>query len=238
MHSPRLSVVILACVVALAGPALAQPDPTDEANPGSAALLSGSIEWNTLSVEQRQALRPLSGLWHTLHPSHQRKWIALAHNFNRMGSDEQSTLQGRMAEWAKLTSMQRTEARLNFGEVRRVPADEKRAKWEEYQALPAEERERLAKKRPVTPVGVAPALRPAPADRIVRSPAAVAPFGAANPVTPVNRNTLLPQPHASAPKPEASAPKPEASAPQPEASAPQPEASAPQPEASAPQPER
>jgi hypothetical protein len=197
MHSPLLPVVILACVVALACPALAQP--TDEADPGSAALLSGSVDWNTLTAEQRQALRPLSGLWHTLHPSHQRKWVALAHNFNRMGADEQSTLQGRMAEWAKLTPVQRTEARLNFGEVRRVPTDEKRAKWEEYQALPAEERARLAKKRSATPVGVAPALRPAPADRIMRSPAAVAPSGTANPVTPVNRNTLLPQPPASAP---------------------------------------
>jgi hypothetical protein len=197
MHSPLLPALILACVAVLACPVLAQPQGEAE----TVSLPAGSVGWSTLTAGQREALHPLSGLWHTLHPSHQRKWIALAHNFDRMGTDEQSTLQGRMAEWARLTPTQRTQARLNFGEVRRVPADEKRAKWEEYQALPAEERKRLAKDRPSHPVGAAPALRPAPADRIVRSPATVNTPGAANPTTPVNRHTLLPQQPASAPRP-------------------------------------
>ena len=102
-----------------------------------------------------------------------------------------------------MTSAQRTQARLNFYEVRRVPADEKRAKWEEYQALPAEERERLAGDRPKAPAGAAPALRPAPRSRVLRpteaaGPGAVASSPAAlRSAVPVNRNTLLPQPPAS-----------------------------------------
>lgn len=134
----------------------------------TSSSLVGGVEWGTLSAEQREALRPLAGLWPTLRPEHQRKWIALAQQLNRMSAGEQSTLQGRMAKWAKLSAAQRTQARLNFGEVRCVPADEKRAKWEEYQALPAEERERLAKDRPKPPASAAPALRPTPPSRIVR----------------------------------------------------------------------
>ena len=171
----------------------------------------GDFGWNAdwrVANLSAEALRPLAGLWPTLRPEHQRKWIALAHNFNRMSAGEQSTLQGRMAKWAKLSAAQRTQARLNFGEVRRVPADEKRAKWEEYQALPAEERERLAKDRPKPPVSAAPALRPTPPSRIVR-PATLGTPGQGikpaaaglGPVVPVNRNTLLPQSPASAPRP-------------------------------------
>jgi hypothetical protein len=198
-----LPVMVLACVALAAWPARAQP--AADAPPDAPAMLAGSVDWKSLSAEQRTALRPLASLWPTLRPDHQRKWIALAHNFNRLSADEQSTLQGRMSEWARLTPSQRTQARLNFGEVRRVPADEKRAKWEEYQALPAEERERLANDRPKPPVSAAPALRPVPADRIVR-PTAAGPGlartpDAGNPLAPVNRNTLLPQPAASAPRP-------------------------------------
>ncbi|MFT3777583.1 MAG: DUF3106 domain-containing protein [Ottowia sp.] len=197
-----LPAMILACAASLTWPAHAQP--VGEAAGEPASPLAGGIGWKALDAEQRNALQPLAKLWPKLHPAHQRKWIALVHNFNRMSPDEQSILQDRMAEWARLTPAQRTQARLNFGEVRRVPADEKRAKWEEYQALPAEERERLANDRPKPPVSAAPALRPTPPSRIVRPPAIAVTRPAPNdasPVVPVNRNTLLPQPAASAPRP-------------------------------------
>ena len=73
-----------------------------------------------------------------------------------------------MSEWAQLSASQRARARLNFNEVRRVPTDEKRAKWEQYQALPEQERERLASDRPKPPVTIAPALRPTPPSAISR----------------------------------------------------------------------
>ena len=149
----------------------------------------GSIHHTIMSVEQMA--------------DQQRKWMALVHNFNRMDPDEQATLQSRMTEWARLSPAQRSQARLNFGEVRKVPADEKRAKWEEYQALPAEERDRLATEQPRPPRGAAPALRPVPPSRILRPPTlapapgtgvgAVAKPGNTRPTPPVDRNTLLPQ---------------------------------------------
>lgn len=214
-----LLLAILACIGVLAWWGLSQPArgpvqpistvASSAAQPASSPVtpLPGSIGWTTLTAEQHSALSPLAGLWGTLRPQHQRKWIALAHNFNRMTAEEQSMLQGRMTEWAKLSAAQRTQARLNFGEARRLSADKKRAKWEEYQALSADERERLAKDRPKPPVSAAPALRPTPAARVARRPVAVAASGSqarsaldgTAPGAIVNSNTLLPQPVASEP---------------------------------------
>ncbi|WOP14354.1 DUF3106 domain-containing protein [Ottowia sp. SB7-C50] len=190
--------LLLALTVLVLGPAHAQ----DLAGSLTLAQAAGHIEWGSLNGERRAALQPLEKLWPTLSADQQRKWVALTQNYSRMSPDERSTLQSRMAEWVNLTPAQRTQARLNFGEVRKVPADEKRAKWEEYQALPAEQRERLANDRPKLPPGAAPALRPAPADRVLRPvqppvPATAqsnAPAGdTALKVPPVNRNTLLPE---------------------------------------------
>lgn len=176
----------------LATPAWAQPTASRTAAPAA-----GALAWSELNAEQRTALQPLAALWPGLQPEDQRKWIALAHNFERMTPNEQATLQSRMTDWARLTPQQRNRARLNFGEVRTVPADEKRSKWEEYQALPAEERDRLAREQPRPPAGAAPALRPAPPGRIVRPPVPVPGGVSARPdtrrVVPLDRNTLLPQ---------------------------------------------
>ena len=200
MRAAPLLLLLLAA--AASSPLLAQPT---QANPGVGASSAGSLPWNSLTAEQKRALKPLASQWRGLSSEHQRKWVALTHNFNRMSEEEQTTLQGRMSEWAQLTPAQRNQARMNFYEVRRLPADEKRAKWEEYLALPAEERERLAGDRPKAPGGAAPALRPVPGNRILRPGEAGAPGGVAtSPRTlggavPVNRNTLLPQAPASAP---------------------------------------
>ena len=178
------------------------------------APVAGSINWNSLNEEQKTALRPLATLWPALDAEHQRKWIALAHNFNRMSGEERATLQGRMTDWAELTPEQRTQARLNFGEARKLPTDEKKAKWEEYQSLTPEERKRLAANRPKPPAGTAPALRPVPPEKILRAPLPVAPSQGENaPVSSrLNRNTLLPRPPAPttppAPAPAAPAPLP------------------------------
>ena len=61
-----------------------------------------------------------------------------------MSGAEQDKLHSRMSEWAALSPQQRTQARLNFGETKRLSPDDKKAKWEAYQALPAEEKRKLA----------------------------------------------------------------------------------------------
>jgi len=53
-------------------------------------------------------------------------------------------VQDRMAEWARLTPAERSRARLQFQETKQVPASERQAKWQAYQALPEDQRQALA----------------------------------------------------------------------------------------------
>ena len=179
----RDTAAALALLLALAAPACAQAS-----RPYTPPAPSAGMAWNSLNAEQKAALRPLRALWPALGTDHQRKWIALAQNFSRLPAHEQATLQQRMTEWARLSPAQRARARLNFDSVRRIPDDERLQRWQQYQALPPAERERLTRERPKPPpVGAAPALRRAPA----RSASGARPASKAD--SPVNRHTLLPE---------------------------------------------
>lgn len=185
-----LSLAVAASVQAEGGARAPRP-----ARPAHAAASNG-IAWRDLTARQKTALAPLKEQWPTLSVEHQRKWIALARNYHRMKPAEQATLQQRMSDWAQLSPSQRTRARLNFSEARRLPADEKRAQWEAYQALPEQERERLAQDQPKLPVTAAPALRLAPPSSIARPVLPTMPTdGASRDIrssVPLNRHTLLP----------------------------------------------
>lgn len=188
---PRVPAATTFLLLALAGaaPVLAQ------GRDGPGAATAGTLPWSGLNSTQRSALRPLRDQWPSLGADDQRQWLAMAQNFDRLAPDERATLQQRMSDWARLSPAQRARARLNFGEVRRIPSEEKRERWEQYQALPPEQRERLARERPKPPAGAAPALRPAPPGQIVRPtvPKDEADRGARG-RRPINRNTLLPRP--------------------------------------------
>ncbi|MEZ5606272.1 MAG: DUF3106 domain-containing protein [Burkholderiaceae bacterium] len=191
--------VPIGLTLAMAAPAQAEGGARPARSAHAAA--SNGIAWRELTARQKTALAPLKEQWSTLGIEHQRKWIALARNYHRLPPAEQATLQRRMSDWAQLSPSQRTRARLNFGEARRLSADEKRAQWEAYQALPEQERERLAKDRPKPPVTAAPALRPAPPSPIMRPllPATRPADGASRDIrakVPLNRHTLLPLPPA------------------------------------------
>jgi hypothetical protein len=159
--------------------------------------------WRELSPGQQQALAPLATHWDTLNVAQKRKWIALSSNFPRMSGEEQAKLHSRMTEWASLSPQQRSIARLNYGAARKISADDKKAKWEAYQALSPEEKKKLASKA-TKPPSTAAALKPAPAGKLAvvpkpehRRPANTkAPRIAAAP-SQVDRNTLLPQPNPS-----------------------------------------
>ncbi|MBD9665749.1 uncharacterized protein DUF3106 [Variovorax beijingensis] len=148
------------------------------ASPSSASKTAPATKpyWSELTAEQQQALRPLASHWHALNPGHKRKWLALSRNYANMSADDQSTLHSRMIEWAALSNQQRAQARLNFAEVKRVPADERKAKWEQYQALSEDEKRRLAARAPAKPRGAAIPVRPVPAQKLVTVPA-VTPAG-------------------------------------------------------------
>ncbi|MGJ7571985.1 DUF3106 domain-containing protein [Variovorax sp. RB2P76] len=127
--------------------------------------------WSELTAEQQQALKPLGAHWNTLNTGQKRKWLALSRNFSSMSADDQTTLHSRMIEWAALSNQQRTQARLNFAEVKRIPADERKAKWEQYQALSEEEKRKLAERAPAKPRGAAVPVRPVSAQKLVPVPA-------------------------------------------------------------------
>jgi hypothetical protein len=154
--------------------------------------------WRELSPGQQQALTPLSTHWDTLNEAQKRKWIALSANFPKMSGEEQAKLHSRMTEWVALSPQQRTMARLNYGAAQKLSPDDKKAKWEEYQALPPEEKKKLAAKA-AKPPNTAAALRPVPAEKLAtvpkarQQPATKTPRIAAAP-NQVDHNTLLPQP--------------------------------------------
>lgn len=154
--------------------------------------------WAELTPQQQASLAPLAGTWRVLGESHKRKWLALSANYATMTPADQALLHSRMSEWAALSPRQRTLARLNFAETRKVAPKDKKAKWEAYQALPPEEKRKLAAgataaKPPPPPT--AAALQPVPQQKLVKVPKARK-ADAKMAVVPgqVDRNTLLPQP--------------------------------------------
>jgi hypothetical protein len=56
-----------------------------------------------------------------------------------------------MSEWARLTPSERGQARLRFEEARSVPAPDRNARWQAYQALPPDARQRLAERAAANP---------------------------------------------------------------------------------------
>jgi hypothetical protein len=158
--------------------------------------------WSELSTPQQQALKPLAKLWPTMTAAHKRKWLAISQNFVQLSDQEQITIQSRMQEWAALSPQQRSTARLNFAGAQQLSTEDKRAKWEAYQALSPEEKQKLAAQqaRPVT--GGAPAIKPVSSEKLASPPSAsgnkALPRIASNQAAPA---TLLPTTSTSATAP-------------------------------------
>ena len=185
--------VVWACVLAVAafGLTVASAQPHAEAGKATAsgatsAQATGAATslkpapatkplWSELTAEQQQALKPLVPHWTIMNTGQKRKWLALSRNFASMSPDDQVTLHSRMIEWAALSNQQRAQARLNFAEVKRVPPDERKAKWELYQALSEEEKRKLAERAPAKPRGAAIPVRPVSSQKLVPVPAVTPP---------------------------------------------------------------
>lgn len=161
------------------------------------AALAAPTDWHSLNPDQRTALQPLEKLWPSMNAEQQRKWIVLVQDFHRMNAQERQVLQGRMSDWARLSPAERARARQNFGQARSLSADEKRAKWQAYQALSPEQREQLVRQGGKSPVSAAPALPSSQTPPLLKTAAQPATTdsgmaGLAQPPAQVNRNTLLP----------------------------------------------
>lgn len=159
--------------------------------------------WLQLTVAQQKALAPLAPLWATLSETQRSKWLAISKNFAHLSESEQITMHSRMADWATLTPQQRIQARLNFGETNRIPQSEKKAQWEAYQALPAEEKRKLGAAQPAPVTGAAPAQRPAAPGKLahVQTPNGQLPVKGKTPeVKDLDKKTLLPPTRTAQPK--------------------------------------
>ena len=171
----------------------AQTPPALGSKPTPSVL--GRPLWTDLADSQQQALAPLAQLWPTMTEPHKRKWLAISQNFGQLTAEEQVTVQGRMREWAALSPQQRTAARLNYADAKQLLQDDKKAKWEAYQALSPEAKNKLATQQSQPIQGAAPAIKPVPAAKLTPSPVASGnkplPRIATDQVAPT---TLLPNP--------------------------------------------
>jgi hypothetical protein len=149
----------------------APPEHPAKKTASAAATIPNKVEaaptWAQLTQPQQQALTPLQKLWPEINQARKRKWLAVSRNFQDLPEIEQQKLQDRMREWASMTETERAQARLQYAHAQTISVDERRQRWEAYQALSLEQREQLAQHRPRKPQGAAVALRPAPRSKII-----------------------------------------------------------------------
>jgi len=130
----------------------------------SKSTLPGKIEnhpaWNDLDANQKIALEPLQKLWSKMSDFQKQKWLVISKNYASMGADEQRRLQSRMNDWVSLSNQERAVARLNFAEVNKLSEDQKRVKWEAYQALEPDAKQKLLDATQPLPKGAAIAVHP------------------------------------------------------------------------------
>ena len=168
----------------------------------SAASASLSSSWHQLSTRQKQALAPLAPQWGNLTPQQQSKWLTISQNFSQLPAAEQATMHARMADWVALSPLQRNHARYNFNAVQNLPKEDKKAKWEAYQALSAEDKRLLSVGTAPPAKSAAPMAKPASVNRLVAP--ALRSIDSARDITrsdasaqSIDRKTLLPKPAAT-----------------------------------------
>ena len=140
----RSAGLIYACAAMVLVPAVATAQAAaSAARPGGKVIEQGP-RWQELKPAQQQVLKPLEQDWSGIDAVRKQKWVELAARFPKLSADEQGRIQARMVEWAKLTPEQRGQARANFQEAKQVPATDRQARWDAYQALPPEQKRVLA----------------------------------------------------------------------------------------------
>jgi len=157
---------------------------------GSGATLASEKAggaWTALSASQKAVLGPLESDWTVIDARRQQKWLELAARFPGLPVEEQQRIRARMSEWSRLSPAERASARLQFQETRQLPSEQRQARWQEYQALPPEEKAALARQ-----------AKPAPKGETDKQPAAAAAAGAA--ASPEAKRNLVQSPSPPATK--------------------------------------
>jgi len=120
---------------------------------------SDALSWRRLNAQQRTALAPLSGEWANMSEFRKQKWLGIARQYARRNPVQQARMQDRMREWVMLTPAQREIVRNQFKILQSVPSETRNElgrKWQEYSALPPEEKQRLAESAPRNKVTAIP----------------------------------------------------------------------------------
>jgi len=107
---------------------------------------AGGPSWGSLTPAQRSALAPLEKEWGSIDTARKQKWLEIAARYPSLPPAEQARVQTRMAEWARLSPRERGEARLHYQEARQLSPAEREARWEQYKALPPDQRRQLAER--------------------------------------------------------------------------------------------
>ena len=186
----------------LAGKAVvAAPAAVSGNAPGKAATPASRVTkplWQDLTLAQQASLKPLAANWGGISEAQKRKWIALAQNYSTMAPADQGKLHSRMTQWVSLSAEQRTQARLNFAETKKLTPSEKTANWKAYQALSPEERQKLAAQNSAKPVGAAAAVQPVAPQKLANVPStrkSTKPGELSAQNDKVDAHTLLPRPN-------------------------------------------
>lgn len=164
--------------------------PTAPKSVTSVATKSG---WSELSPLQQESLKPLAATWGSISDPQKRKWLELSKSYPNLPTADQAVMHSRMNEWVTMSPQQRAVARLNFAKTKelsgQLTADEKKAKWQTYQALSPEERAKLASKAAPKPVGAATAVKPVAPQKLAVTPKAVSPSFKEQLAAPVTSQT-------------------------------------------------
>lgn len=202
----RLSMGPLMCGLLVGLPATAQ---TASA---TAPKVQSNANWKQLQPHEKQALAPLASQWGELTETQRSKWLAIVQHFDKLSPAEQQLMQARMKEWVALNPVQRNQARLNFNTVQSVSKDEKKSRWDAYQALSEEEKRKLSAGVLTTSKTAAPTTKPSSSERLVQPTVRTLPAAALPARAPIDKKTLLPVPATETPPtsiPPAAAPAPE-----------------------------
>ncbi len=154
--------------------------------------------WSALNAAQRQALQPLAPSWDSLSAGQRRKWLEISREYPSLSATDKAKMHSRMSEWVALSARERANARLNFAATselsKELSPQEKKAKWEAYQSLSAEEKKKLAEAGARRPPGAATATRPVAADKLATLPATAPARPPKMVVEPVSETALSTEP--------------------------------------------
>ena len=199
----RSALLGLTVAILLAWPPAASSQIERPSTPASASTSgkppTSGPAWSQLTPSQQQALAPLASSWNTgMSEPQKRKWLEISKNYGALTPQAQATLNSRMNEWVALSPQQRAQARLNFGKTlelsRQLTPEEKKSKWEAYQALSPEEKQKLAATASPKPSGAATAVKPVAPQKLATVPAQPASSQAFKPAPKITPSPAVPVP--------------------------------------------